>query len=149
MLAVQILSAILLGIVFANLEIQIEGKRGWAADLPCWRKEKGWVVRLLGGRPLTGYHMWMSIFLILMFHFPFLFTDWYPKTELLIWGLLYGFFLAEDFAWFVFNPHYGIKKFKQAEIWWHGSWWGPVPSIYYFLAGMAIILIVLSQVVFP
>jgi hypothetical protein len=149
LLAVQILSAILLGIVFANLEIQIEGKSGWAADLPCWRKEKGWVVRLLGGRPLTGYHMWMSIFLILMFHFPFLFTGWYLKTELLLWGLLYGFFLVEDFAWFVFNPHYGIRKFKKAEIWWHGSWWGPVPSIYYFLAGMAIILIVLSQVVFP
>ena len=147
MLAVQILSAILLGIVFANLEIQIEGKSGWAADLPCWRKEKGWVVRLLGGRPLTGYHMWMSIFLILMFHFPFLFIDWYLKTELLIWGLLYGFFLAEDFAWFVFNPHYGIKKFKKAEIWWHGSWWGPVPSIYYWLAALSILFIVLSQVV--
>jgi len=146
-LAVQILSAILLGIVFANLEIQIEGKSGWAADLPCWRKEKGWVVRLLGGRPLTGYHMWMSIFLILMFHFPFLFIDWYLKTELLIWGLLYGFFLAEDFAWFVFNPHYGIKKFKKAEIWWHGSWWGPVPSIYYWLAALSILFIVLSQVV--
>jgi len=148
LLTVQILSAILLGIVFANLEIQIEGKRGWAADLPCWRKEKGWVVRLLGGRPLTGYHTWMTIFLILMFHFPFLFVDWHPKTELLIWGLLYGFFLAEDFAWFVFNPNYGIKKFKKSEVWWHGTWWGPVPSIYYFLAGMAIILIVLSQVVY-
>ncbi len=53
MLAVQILSAMLLGVIFAQWEIQIEGKRGWAADLPCWRKEKGWVVRLLGGRPLT------------------------------------------------------------------------------------------------
>lgn len=148
MLAVQVLSAILLGIVFANLEIQIEGKRGWAADLPCWRKEKGWVVRLLGGRPLTGYHMWMSIFIVLMFHFPFLFVDWYLKTELLIWGLLYGFFLVEDFAWFVFNPHFGIKKFKKAEIWWHGSWWGPVPSIYYWLAALSTLFIVLSQVVF-
>jgi hypothetical protein len=144
-LVLQILSVVLLGVIFGLLEIQIEGKHGWAAKLPCWRKEKGFIVKLFGGRPLTGYHTYMVIFVFLMFHFPFLFTDWELKKQLLVWGLMYGFFLVEDFTWFVFNPAYGIRKFRRGEIWWHTSWWGPVPSIYYFLAAISILMIVLSQ----
>ena len=145
MLVLQILSVVLLGFVFGLLEIQIEGKHGWAAKLPCWRREKGFIVKLCGGRPLTGYHTYMIIFVFLMFHFPFLFAGWEWRNELLILGLLYEFFLIEDFTWFVFNPAYGIRKFKKGEIWWHTSWWGPVPSMYYGLAALSILMIVLSQ----
>ena len=40
--------------LWAKLEIQIEGKRGWAQDLPTWRVEKHYLLSLFyGGRPLT------------------------------------------------------------------------------------------------
>ena len=148
MLVAQILSVIVLAIVFALLEIQIEGRNGWAADLPCWRREKGLLVRLTGGRPITGYHLWMILFVIAMFHFPFLFMDWEAGKELLILGLYCWFSLVEDFAWFVLNPHYGIRRFKKGEIWWHASWLGPVPLLYLWLGGAAAALIVISRVLF-
>jgi len=40
------------------------GKDGWAAKSPGWRIEKGWVMKLTGGRPLTGYHVFMTVFLV-------------------------------------------------------------------------------------
>jgi hypothetical protein len=47
----------------------------------------------------------------------------------------------EDFLWFVFNPHYGIKKFRKGEIWWHKTWWGPVPSLYWQMAVITTVLL--------
>jgi len=96
-----------LAVILALWEIQIEGKNGWAEKLPCWRIEKGWIVRVMGGRPFTGYH-------------------W--RLESLLLGSLIGIMVVEDFLWFIFNPHYGLKKFKKGEIWWHKNWWGPVPD---------------------
>ena len=54
---------VFMSIILALWEIQIEGKDGWAAKLPAWRIEKGWLVRLSGGRPVTGYHFFMTLFL--------------------------------------------------------------------------------------
>ena len=45
---------VFLAFILAFWEIQIEGKDGWAAKAPCWRIEKGWLVKLTGGRPITG-----------------------------------------------------------------------------------------------
>jgi hypothetical protein len=48
---------VLLAYFFANVEIQIEGSAGWAANLPTWRIEHHWLLDLFwGGRPMTGYH---------------------------------------------------------------------------------------------
>jgi hypothetical protein len=146
-LSVYIVCAVVIGVIFALFEIQIEGKDGWAAKLPCWRKEKGLIVKLSGGRPVTGYHFVMITFMILMFHFPFLFTRWTLSTEFLILGLLFETFLLEDFLWFVLNPNFGIKKFKKEEIWWHIGWWGPFPSLYYYMLVVCVLFIVLSQLI--
>jgi hypothetical protein len=43
--------------------------------------------------------------------------------------------------WFVLNPHYGIKNFRKGKIWWHKTWWGPVPALYWFLLIIVILLI--------
>ncbi|MFW6105295.1 MAG: hypothetical protein ACOC7P_01795 [Chloroflexota bacterium] len=43
---------VFLAFLLAFWEIQIEGKDGWAAKLPAWRIEKGWLVKLAGGRVL-------------------------------------------------------------------------------------------------
>lgn len=134
---------IVLAAVFAFWEVQIEGKNGWAGALPTWRKEKGWIVRLLGGRPLTGYHICMVTFLILMFHFVFFFTSWSWGKELFIIGFFLAFLLVEDFFWFLLNPAFRLKGFskKNPNLWWHKSWWGPVPDFYWYYSILAGLLI--------
>jgi hypothetical protein len=124
---------VFMAVILALWEIQIEGGEGWAANLPAWRIKTGWIVRLFGGRPLTGYHVFLSLFMISFAHFPLFFTPWTWQLELLLIGFIAGLGLIEDFFWFVFNPHYGIKKFRKGEIWWHKTWWGPMPSMYYYL----------------
>ena len=143
-----ILYMIVLAIVFALWEIQIEGKNGWASALPTWRKEKGWIVKLLGGRPLTGYHICMVSFLILMLHFIFCFTPWNWGKELLIIGFFFGFLLVEDFCWFVFNPAFRLKGFTKdnPDLWWHKTWWGPVPDFYWWYATIACALMPLGYI---
>ena len=132
---------ILMAVIFALWEIQIEGKDGWAANLPTWRIEKGWLLKYTGRRPLTGYHLFLGLFLISFIHFPLFFTSWSWQLELLIIGFGVGMGLIEDFLWFVLNPHYGIKNFRTGKIWWHKTWWGPMPSMYYFLLVAAVLLI--------
>jgi hypothetical protein len=127
--------------ILALWEIQIEGKDGWAANSPGWRIEKGWVVKIMGGRPITGYHLFMTLFIIGMVHLPLFFVPWSWRLECLLLGFYVGMVLLEDFLWFVLNPYYGIKSFRKGKIWWHKSWWGPVPSLYWILLILTILLI--------
>jgi hypothetical protein len=127
--------------ILAMWEIQIEGEHGWAAKLPCWRIEKGWISKITGTRPITGYHFFMSIFMIGMIHLPLFFVPWTWRLEFLLFGFYIGMVFIEDFLWFVFNPGYGIKKFRKGKIWWHKTWWGPVPSLYYILLVLTVVLI--------
>ena len=57
--------------LFAMVEIQIEGADGWAAQLPTWRVENRWTRLFFGKRPLTGYHLYVLLFVLLMAHAPF------------------------------------------------------------------------------
>lgn len=122
---------IILAVILALWEIQIEGINGWAGNLPCWRIRKKWIVKILGGRPLTGYHFFMISFLTFMVHLPIFFTVWSWRLECLLLGFLIGLLLIEDFLWFVLNPHYRLKNFKRGKIWWHQRWWGPVPNFFW------------------
>ena len=74
---------LLLGFFFANVEIQIEGSAGWAANLPTWRIEKHWLLDLFwGGRAMTGYHAWVFPFVALFFHLPVFFNgQWSWRNE--------------------------------------------------------------------
>jgi hypothetical protein len=126
--------------LLALWEIQIEGKDGFAAKLPCWRLEKGRLVRLTGGRPITGYHVFMVLFLIALVHLPLFFVTWSWRLEGLLIGFFIGMLLVEDFLWFVLNPNYGIKSFRRGKIWWHARWWGPVPDFYWILFVIVVVL---------
>jgi hypothetical protein len=130
-----------MAVILALWEIQIEGKDGWAAKSPGWRIEKGWVVKVTGGRPLTGYHVFMTLFIIGLLHLTFFFVPWSWQMEILLIGFYLGMLLLEDFFWFVLNPYYGIKNFRKGKIWWHKSWWGPVPSFYWILLASATVMI--------
>jgi hypothetical protein len=130
----MIVYAVVLGLLLAWLEVQIEGKHGWAENLPCWQKENGWLVeKIWGGRPLTSYHIALILFLFAMLHSFFFAIPWNLQSELFILGLQLELLLFDDFFWFAINPHFGLKKFKKGEIWWHKHWIGPVPDLYIYL----------------
>jgi hypothetical protein len=132
---------VFLAFVLALWEIQIEGRDGWAAKLPGWRLEKSWLLKLTGGRPVTGYHLYMTVFLLAAVHLPLFFIPWTWRLELLLIGFYVGMVFLEDFLWFLLNHHYGIKNFRKEQIWWHKRWWGPVPDLYWILLVLCTILI--------
>ena len=144
MLVGYLVFIVLLAFLLALWEIQIEGKDGWAAKLPTWRVEKGWLLKLTGGRPLTGYHLFMTLFLIAIVHLPLFFITWGWRLECLLLGFYLGIVLIEDLLWFVLNPHYGIRRFRKGNIWWHKDWWGPVPALYWILLVITFILVYLG-----
>ena len=128
--------------IVALLEIQIEGKNGWANKLPTWRIENRIVSFILGPyHPLTGYHFFLSLLVILFFHFPFFVgLPWSASFELKIFSMFFFFWIIEDFLWFVFNPNFGIGKFKKGEIPWHSRWFLRIPYSYYKFFVLSVIL---------
>jgi hypothetical protein len=120
--------------VFATLEIQIEGPNGWAANLPTWRLDNRWTRLFYGARPLTGYHLWMQVFVLLMIHVPLALQPsiWSWGLELRVASFYPLFFIVEDFLWFVINPAFGLARFRREHIWWHApSWWWIMPRDYW------------------
>lgn len=126
-------SVLLLGTFFANLEIAIEGDAGWAANLPTWRIEKHWLLDLLwGGRAMTGYHAWAFSLVALFFHFPLVFSDDYSLVaEQRALACIMLFWIFEDFLWFVFNPAFGLRRFRPAHASWHKHWIAGAPVEYW------------------
>lgn len=54
------------------------------------------------------------------------------KNELNTIGLLSFFFVLEDVFWFIFNPHYTLKKFIKKDIEWHKRWFLGLPYMYWW-----------------
>ncbi len=129
------------------MEIQIEGPNGWAAGLPTWRIEHGGFLQdwFWGGRPLTGYHVWIFAFMALVFHLP-LFLDgcFTPRREIRILGCLMLFWIIEDFIWFVLNPAFGLAKFNPANVPWHKHWILGMPTDYPLFLCIGILLLAFS-----
>jgi hypothetical protein len=142
-----VLFSLLMAFIMAKLEIEIEGKDGWAAALPTWRV-KNWFTRLLWGKQeFTGYHFWVFWLIMVLLHFPFwIGLPWTLQLELQILGVFFLGVIFEDFFWFVLNPHYGIKKFTKQYAHWHKDWWGRVPSLYVKMFVMTVICFGISAV---
>lgn len=141
--------ASLLGVaaVFARLEIEIEGDAGWASALPTWRIENRWTRLLLGRRPLTGYHLFIHLFVLLFAHLPYALALVRPsaRAELRILAFLILFWILEDFLWFAFHPSFGVRRFRAAHIPWHAAnWWWIMPREYWILTPAAVAAYVLS-----
>lgn len=132
----------LLAWLFANAEVHIEGDAGWAANLPTWRIESHWMLDIFwGGRPMTGYHAWIFSFIALVLHFPlFVMAQWSWHLEARIAACVMFFWIVEDFLWFVINPAFGWRRFKQEHIHWHKRWVLGAPVDYWMfgLAGAAL-----------
>ena len=137
---------VLLGVFFAQVEIQIEGAAGWAANLPTWRIEQHWLLDIFwGGRPLTGYHAWVFSFIALFFHFPLIFMQqWSWRLESRVIASIMLFWTIEDFSWFIFNPAFGLANFNPAHIPWHKHWLWFAPTDYWVAILIAGILLWIS-----
>lgn len=123
--------------VIACVEIESEGRHGWAEKMPTWYRTTGfWAVlygRLMGGKPLTGYHLFMFFFPVLLFHAHFFMgVPWSGAAELKAWAMYFAWCPLWDWYWFVLNPHYK-DRFTKEHVWWHaGSRWlfGAFPADY-------------------
>ncbi len=120
----------------AFLEIQIAGKDGWAKNLPCWRPKPDSAAAkiyslFMGGKELTGYHAVMFFLPLAILHFPFVAgIKWTLVRELEVFSNYFLLAVFWDFLWFVWNPQYGLKKFKPQFIGWHKKWLGRIPADY-------------------
>jgi hypothetical protein len=128
--------------VFALWEIQIEGKHGWAENLPTWRMDTQWT-RALYKRPITGYHLYAQVFVFFIAHSPFglSLVPWGLRHEMRILAFLVLFWVLEDFLWFLCNPAYGWRNFKPQSIAWHRDcWWWIAPRDYWVGVPLGIFL---------
>lgn len=122
---------LIISIITALFEIQVEGPHGWATYLPTWRVDSSAFLRLLNGKELTGYHLYFYALLFLMFHFPLLISGWSTMVELTILSCFFEFTVFWDFLWFILNPYFGWKRFLRGNIWWFRAWVGYFPLDYY------------------
>jgi hypothetical protein len=122
---------LVLSVITALLEIQIEGPDGWAKKLPTWRITKVWYKVIFNRTEITGYHVYLGIFMLLMFHFPLVVLGWSWFAEWTVLSLYSAFNIVWDFLWFVLNPAFGWHGYTQDKIWWFQRWRGPFPSDYY------------------
>jgi hypothetical protein len=140
-LALRILFLFVYALLFALVEIEIEGPHGWAERLPTWFRVTPGYARvyavLMRGKPLTGYHAVMFVLPLWSFHFGF-FTGapWSWAAEAgtiaayLCWSVVW------DLLWFLLNPRFGWRRFRREEVWWHDrtrgrNWIGRFPVDYY------------------
>ena len=80
---------IILALIHAKLEIMIEGKKiGWANNLPCWRVDN-YLTQLIIGKEITGYHTYLCLMFLLLFHSPILFLGWSLRIESIIMGFYF------------------------------------------------------------
>src|SRR5262245_66489805 len=110
-MTLHVIAVVIAAFLWAKMEVEIEGKNGWAVNLPTWRVEKHILLDIfLGGRPLTGFHFWAFAFVFLMFHMPAFWISWSWVMEVQTLGSILLFWVLEDFLWFMVNPHYGWKR---------------------------------------
>ena len=112
----------------AGIEIEIEGGRGWAENLPTWFRKRGLVGRVygvaMGKRPLTGYHVYAFTVPMLLLHLPFVSgVDWTLARELATVGTYFALAVVWDYLWFVLNPAYTVRRFRKGAVWWFEVPW--------------------------
>jgi hypothetical protein len=104
--------------LLAKVEIEIEGDKGWAVGLPTWRWGPDWFLNLTNGKAVTGYHLWLTLFLVAVFHLPLVYAGFSRE----LWAKCASSYLlltsAWDLQWFAWNPAWGLAKFRSTPIPW-------------------------------
>ncbi len=134
----------------AGIEIEIEGGYGWAERMPTWYRKRAWPYRVfgvfMGGRPLTGYHVFVFTIPLLLLHLPFVSgVEWSLEGELLAVAAYFVLASVWDYLWFVLNPAYTVPRFKQGNVWWFEvPWIWRFPLDYYVSVAVSIVLAALA-----
>lgn len=145
-LALRILFLFAYALMFAAVEIEIEGPIGWAEQLPTWFRLTPLYARIYGlfmrGKPLTGYHLVMFFLPLWSFHVGFVGgVPWSWAAEATTLSSYVAWVVVWDLLWFVLNPRYGWGRFRKGEVWWHSrTWIGRFPIDYYSAAGTSVVL---------
>ena len=140
-----------LALWFALIEIEIEGAHGWALRLPDLvphpRARRGGLYGAIsGGKPLTGYHLFMATLPLLILHLPFGYgADWSWAAEIMVVAAYMAFAIGWDYLWFILNPAYGLRRFRRGEVWWYaGPWLGRLPYEYYAAVGGSFVVALIA-----
>ena len=144
-----------IAMMLALLEIQIEGKDGWAKKLPCWRpRYNSFLARIwrkiMNNKDLTGYHLSINGLILVFLHIPFFAGSdfsWTLAKELEVFSAYFLLTVFWDFLWFIWNPSYGLKKFKPKYIRWHEKWIGWFPKDYISGVLMSLIFAIIAMYV--
>src|SRR3954464_6957955 len=124
-------------LLFALVEIEIEGPHGWAERLPTWFRVSPPAARFYGlfmrGKPLTGYHAVMFVLPLWSFHIGFFAgVAWSWAAEAATLAAYLAWAVVWDLLWFLLNPRFGWARFRKGEIWWHArTWIGRFPIDYW------------------
>ncbi len=135
--ALRVLFLFTYALLFAAVEIEIEGPHGWAERLPTWFRITPPYARLYGvfmrGKPLTGYHAVMFVLPLWSFHFGFVSgVRWSWAAEAATLAAYMIWTVTWDLLWFILNPRFGWSRFRKGAVWWHGrTWIGRFPVDYY------------------
>jgi hypothetical protein len=130
----------------AGIEIEIEGGYGWAERLPTWFRRRGRVGRVygvfMGGRPLTGYHVYAFAIPLLVLHLPYAMgVRWTLAGELRTLATYFALAVVWDYLWFVLNPAYTVRRFCRGRVWWFEvPWLWRFPLDYYTGVGLSVAL---------
>lgn len=123
--------------LLAALEVEAEGKEGWAYKTATWYRVTGpWGAifgRMQGNKPATGYHFFLNMIVAVVAVALVVAANY--ETGLLrgdVWLSALARYLVFmpvwDFTWFLLNPDYAGKIDRQ-HVWWHATqpWVGPTP----------------------
>lgn len=143
----------MLALILALMEIQIEGRNGWARELPTWRASPNSRIfkvfsMIMPGKDLTGYHMIFFVLIVMIFHFPY--VQGFPFTFLnwlMTLSLMFLCMLMEDFLWFIFNPAFGLKKFFNNQVPWHERRFLKLPPDYFTAIGSSFLVSLIALVI--
>jgi hypothetical protein len=130
-----------IALVLALLEVQIEGAHGWAEKLPTWRWQTPAVLRW-AGKPITGYHVFLLLFILLFVHLPMMYVGFSLERETEVLALFALLAVFWDFLWFVCNPHFGLARFRAGQVWWFKSWMLGLPAAYFVGMGLSFLVYV-------
>lgn len=135
--ALRVLFLFSYALMFAAVEIEIEGPHGWAERLPTWFRITPPYARVYGvfmrGKPLTGYHAVMFVLPLWSFHVGFVAgVPWSWAAEAATLAAYMVWTVTWDLLWFILNPRFGWSRFRKGEVWWHArTWMGRFPVDYY------------------
>jgi len=112
--ATDIFFVLVFATLWAWLEVEIEGKYGWAQNLPTACAFMGW----------TWYHVCMNIIVLYVLYVglrcvQFEECMWKRVSFFALYSV--AWFVTEDVLWFVLNPSYGIARYNVEDIPWHAS----------------------------